>query len=421
MPFIPQLAVIACSITLNYKTRKHKSDNAEALAQAKQILSKVTDMVVITDSIGKIVLTNDSFKNLSGYSEKELLERNIASLITFSILPGSKDIRRGQIIAHGNTFIPVDISESRIYSKDSTMLGTAYVLRDIGTVSKINEEILKDDALTKSLSDMNEQFKELDKLKSNFLSNVSHELRTPLNLMISSLKLSAFKLNQSNGMVDPSLIYKHFDIMNQNCFRLTRIINNIIDITRIDAGALQLNLSNNNIVEIVEETVLSVASFIEKKGMTLIFDTDVEEKYIACDLDQIQRVLLNLISNAVKFNNNGREIFVSIKEASEIIKISVKDSGIGISPENQQLIFDRFIQVDKSLTRQHEGCGIGLAITKYLVELHKGTITLESELDRGSTFTITLPVYLVPNSIAKRVSPFATLNEKVNIEFSDVI
>ncbi|WP_242835319.1 PAS domain-containing sensor histidine kinase [Ruminiclostridium papyrosolvens] len=421
-PTLVHTAVIIYSIALNIIFAKQSLTMTSASISAKQIISKLPDMVIITDTKGKIVEVNDSLKELSGYCYSELLEKDICTLFSPKISSDKSSVKVSgyKILTKENHTIPVNMSISQIYSDDKTIIGTAYVLQDMSNVLSLAEKVAEEAAVTRVANQANDKLKELDKLKTDFLCNVSHELRTPLNLMVSSLKLSALKISQNHGVLDTVMMHKHFHIMNQNCFRLTRIINNIIDITKIDAGSLELNLSNNNIVDIVEETVLSVASHIKDKGITLIFDTDVEEKFLACDPDQIQRILLNLISNAVKFNNSGREIYVSIADATDNVKISVKDNGIGISLENQPLIFDRFIQVDKSLTRQHEGSGMGLTITKYLVELHKGTITLESEPNKGSTFTITLPVCLVPKSASKNVPTVLTLNEKVNIEFSDV-
>ncbi len=421
-PTLVHTAIIIYSIALNIIFAKQSLTLTSASISAKQIISKLSDMVIITDTKGKIVEVNDSLKELSGYSYSELLEKDICTLFSPKISSDKSSVKVSgyKILTKENHTIPVNISISQIYSDYKTIIGTTYVLQDMSNVLSLAEKVAEEAAVTKVANQTNDKLKELDKLKTDFLCNVSHELRTPLNLMVSSLKLSALKISQNHGVPDTVMMHKHFHIMNQNCFRLTRIINNIIDITKIDAGSLELNLSNNNIVDVVEETVLSVASHIKDKGITLIFDTDVEEKFLACDPDQIQRILLNLISNAVKFNSNGREIYVSITDSDDNVKISVKDNGIGISLENQPFIFDRFIQVDKSLTRQHEGSGMGLTITKYLVEMHKGTITLESEPNKGSTFTITLPAYLVPKSTSKNVPTVLTLNEKVNIEFSDV-
>lgn len=211
--------------------------------------------------------------------------------------------------------------------------------------------------------------------------------------------------------------------MNQNCYRLTKVINNIIDITKIDAGYFELNLLNHNIVNVVEEITLTTAAYTKTKGINFIFDTEVEELVLACDAERIQRVLLNLFSNSVKFTQTGGEVFVNMAIRDNFVQISVKDTGMGISKDKLQLIFERFIQVDRSLTRLQEGSGIGLSLVKSLVELHKGTISVESELNNGSTFIVSLPIYTLNEENVCRLSNFETLQntlEKIGIEFSDV-
>lgn len=149
-----------------------------------------------------------------------------------------------------------------------------------------------------------------------------------------------------------------------------------------------------NIVDLIENITLSVAQYIECQGMSLLFDTNVEEKTINCDADKLERIVLNLISNAVKFSKSGDSIFVNLMDTEEKVIISVKDTGIGIAEENQSLIFDRFVQVDKSFARNREGSGIGLSLVKSMVEMHNGTIEVKSQLNKGSEFIITLPAKL---------------------------
>jgi signal transduction histidine kinase len=149
----------------------------------------------------------------------------------------------------------------------------------------------------------------------------------------------------------------------------------------------------------------------------------VEEKIIACDLDAIERIMLNLISNALKFTEPGGKIFVNIFDKEDRIIISVKDTGIGICQEKQGIIFERFVQGDKTITRKQQGSGIGLSLVKSLVKLHKGDISLKSKLGEGSEFIIELPVTLVEGSDKeaklKRMS-YEDNIEKVQIEFSDI-
>ena len=142
-------------------------------------------------------------------------------------------------------------------------------------------------------------------------------------------------------------INKHINIMKQNCYRLLRLVNNLIDITKIDSGFIELNLQNKNIVEIIENITLSTVEYAESKSRTIIFDTDVEEKIIAFDPEQMERIILNLISNAVKFTKPNDKIEVKIYDGLDNIIISVEDTGIGIPKEKQEMIFERFRQVDR--------------------------------------------------------------------------
>jgi len=143
------------------------------------------------------------------------------------------------------------------------------------------------------------------KLQGEFLVNISHELKTPLNVIFSTAQL--FAMYCKHGTLDnkKDLIIKYIESIKKNSYRLSKLINNVVDLSKIDAGFFELNLSNNNIVEVVEEIVMSVTDFIDNKGLNIIFDTDIEEKNIACDPEKIERIVLNLISNAIKFSNEG--------------------------------------------------------------------------------------------------------------------
>jgi two-component system, chemotaxis family, CheB/CheR fusion protein len=262
----------------------------------------------------------------------------------------------------------------------------------------------------------------LDALKSDFFSNLSHELRTPLNVIMSTLQLLESQRKNSDTMAVTDKQVKHFNIMKQNCYRQLRLVNNMIDITKIDSGFFEFNQQNHNIVSVVENITLSVSDYVKNKGIDLIFDTDVEEKITACDLDSIERIILNLLSNSVKFTNEGGNINVNISDKGETIIISVKDSGIGIPMDKQDIIFDRFRQVDKSLTRNHEGSGIGLSLVKSLVEMHGGKISVQSEYGKGSEFIIEIPVRTVieEDVIIKGESLQQSNVEKIHIEFADI-
>jgi len=269
----------------------------------------------------------------------------------------------------------------------------------------------------------NELNKELQKLlisHEEFIANISHELKTPLNVIFSAIQL--FQMYCHNGSLDKrkKTIVKYLESMKLNSYRLSKLINNIVDSSKIQAGFFKLTLSNNNIVEVVEEIVMSVTNFTDIKGLQIIFDTDVEENIIACDPEMIQRIVLNLISNAIKFSETGDEIFVEVKDKTKFVEISVKDNGIGIEDKNLAMIFDRFKQVDKSLSRNVEGTGIGLSLVKSIVELHGGTIYAESEFGKGSKFTVILPSGKVLKENMLYNSKVRNGDENIQVELSDV-
>lgn len=216
--------------------------------------------------------------------------------------------------------------------------------------------------------------------------------------------------------------------MKQNSYRLLKLVNNIIDLTKLDSGFLLMNFDNHNIVEVVENITLSVANYTESKGISLIFDTNIEEKIISCDDDKIERIILNLLSNAIKYTKLGGTIEVNIKDMDSNVLISVKDTGCGIPHDKLSVIFERFRQVDEVLTRQAEGSGIGLSLVKALVEAHDGSIVAYSTIGTGSEFIISLPCKIISCTKIYH-KPFDTIDnedelkkkvERINIEFSDI-
>jgi PAS domain S-box-containing protein len=266
---------------------------------------------------------------------------------------------------------------------------------------------------------------EYDQLRTEFFANVSHDLRTPLNVMLSSLQMLNLMLKENSFIERKDKFVSYADIMTQNSKRMLKIINNIIDIARIDSGFMQLYMHNYNIVEVIEDITLMVVEYARNKGVTIQFDTEIEELMMACDKEKIERVMLNLLSNAVKYTNKGGKalVYISTNINGDKVYISVKDNGIGISKEKHDWIFQRFAQEDNSLTRMDEGSGIGLSIVKSLVEMHKGNVTLISQPGKGSEFIIELPVNLVDED-EEQISH--SIDDKINetrvdVEFSDVI
>jgi signal transduction histidine kinase len=297
-------------------------------------------------------------------------------------------------------------------------------IRDRKNIPVVSNDEIGD--LVNAFNNIQKLEAQYDEMKNEFFANISHELRTPLNIILSSIQLLLIEeKNHSENLAES--IGKVSEMVRQNSYRLLRLVNNLIDSNKISASFYDLHMKNHNIVNIVEEISLSVANYIKDNSIDFIFDTEVEERIIACDADMIERIMLNLLSNAVKFTEPGGHIFVKLHEEEDNVIISVKDTGIGMSEKEQRVIFERFKQVDKSLARKREGSGIGLWLVKLLVEMHQGSITVKSETHKGSEFIITLPIISLDEQETINYTDSQIYNEKVEnnfekvkIEFSDI-
>lgn len=234
--------------------------------------------------------------------------------------------------------------------------------------------------------------KEVDKTRIEFFANISHELRTPLNVILSSIQLLSMQM-KNDPVFENETFRKYFGMIKRNTLRLSRLISNLIDTTRIQSSFYELHASQCDIVRLVREISLSVEGYVRKKGITLNFFTDVQQKIIICDIDKVERILLNLLSNAIKFTDEGGRISVFLNDQGSMVQLTVEDTGIGIPQDKLDQIFARYQKVEKTRTKNYEGSGIGLSLVKSMVEIHGGTIRVISETGKGSKFVIGLPVY----------------------------
>lgn len=229
-----------------------------------------------------------------------------------------------------------------------------------------------------------------EKSKNRYFINLSHELRTPINVISATVQLIN-TLVKDGTYISKEKFTDYMKTITNNSKNLLKVVNDMIDTSKIEAGYYKINTSNNDIVYIVEETALNMSGYIEEEGLSLVIDPDIEEKVIACDPTEIERCIMNLLSNSTKFTPRGGKIGVFIKEVKGFVEITIEDNGIGIPKEYQEVIFDRFLQVDDGTLINESSSGIGLAIVKHIVELHGGYVRVESEVKKGSKFTIALP------------------------------
>ncbi|WP_261914109.1 sensor histidine kinase [Paraclostridium bifermentans] len=283
------------------------------------------------------------------------------------------------------------------------------------TVKKINYQ--------KELIIAKETAENMQKSQSNFISNISHELRTPVAVIMSANQILDINMKKVNNSYSESNLNKT-NIIKQNCNRLLRLTNNIIDIAKVDSGFMNLKLKNVDIIFLLESIVTSVIPYADCKNIDIIFDTNCEELTMSVDPDKIERIVLNLISNAIKFSKDNTNIYinVNIDEEQNVLEFSVKDTGIGMKSEDLERIFDRFTQVDDIMVRKNEGSGIGLSLVKIFTNMHKGDVIVNSKLGEGSEFIVILPIRFIETEKDDdfEINSYSSSNSKAAVEFSDI-
>ncbi|WP_394899614.1 sensor histidine kinase [Clostridium tertium] len=298
----------------------------------------------------------------------------------------------------------LEVNLVKIYDDKKILL-----FNDVTKLVKQRDEILK---LEKKINDEN--------IKDEFYSNISHELRTPINVIYSALQLNDMYLKNC----EVTKINRNNNIIRQNCLRLIRTINNFIDSNKLSEGFLEINKRVYNIVDIIENVGLSCNFYMNLRETKLTFDPEYEEIYFYCDKDYIERIMLNILSNSLKYGKFKGNIYVMLRiENKKNIIIEVINDAEAIPEDKRKVIFDKFTKVNTSLNRPSEGSGLGLFLTKGLVELHNGKITINAGIKYGNIFKITFPydnnikgeVVLLNNNVE-----INELQEKIDIEFSDI-
>jgi len=264
--------------------------------------------------------------------------------------------------------------------------------------SGLKHQVELDEALLK-------EREETDRMKSRFFANISHEFRTPLTLILGPIRKWHERAHEREEAAD-------LEMADRNARRLLRLINQLLDLSRLEAGGMKLRAAPGNIVPFVKGIAHSFSSSAGKRHIRLCVQSSSDEIELYFDRDKMEKILTNLLSNAFKFTSDGGAVNIGIRSPSSngrnLLDMVIADDGIGIARKELPLVFDRFYQVDASQTRAHEGSGIGLALTKELVELHGGTIVVRSEIGKGAEFTLTFPLgrdHLKPDEVVSSQEP----------------
>ena len=398
-----------------------KTDKCEAIDKLKisenrlkSVTENILDFIITIDTSGIITFANTSaieslgfeVEELVGHRYEEFLKRDDGDIFAINNIKNS-DIIKHKILCKNGKSVRVESVFKRI---NSEFKGYVVVSRSLEMKEELN-----------SLRVKYNEIKEYDRIRAEFFANLSHEVRTPINIIYSCLQL--LNNQKKNGYESLANYYiKYEKTISQNAFRLLRLVNNLIDISKLDTGAMQIKIKNIDIISLIENITLSTVPYVEEKNINIMFDTSIEELIVGCDPEKIERVMLNLISNSVKFTPTGGEIFVDIQVDETWVYVRVKDTGIGIPMHLKDVIFERFVQSNKSFSREREGSGIGLALVKDIISKHNGEVMLEDSSEIGSTF-----LFKIPNLVRDDVwhdddnrAAETAIQEKINIEFSDI-
>lgn len=378
----------------------------EELKKLSNAVEQTSDGVLITDTEGIIEYVNPAFEKTTGFRSKEVVGQ------TPRIFKSDKHNNSfyenlWDTISNGNTFHARIINKKKnneLYWSDQTITPmkdkdgniTSYVsvLRDITE----NVEKQKQELQLKISQEQNKKLEEIDHMKSHFFANISHEFRTPLTLILGPSENIITECPSENSV-------KQAGTIKRNANRLLLLIKQLLDLSKLEAGKLELKTSKGNIVSFIKGITMSFESIAERKDITLKVKAEKDEIELYFDKENILKIITNLLSNALKFTQQGGVITVSIAEIeNKFVKIKVRDTGLGLSKEDLLKIFDRFYQVDSSNTGDNKGTGIGLALTKELVELHHGAISVDSKPGEWTEFTVDLPLgnkHLKDDEIAK--------------------
>ncbi len=362
----------------------------DKLLKLDQAIQKSSEVIFLTDVNGIITYINNEFTNLYGYTTEEVVGKKTPRILKSGSNPPdvvktiwkmllNKERIHDQFVnkAKDGRLIDVEGSSEAILDEQGVIIGFLAIQRDVTERKKAEIELIQ--AKIKA--------EESDNLKTAFLQNISHEIRTPLNGIL------GFSALLQDENITRSEMNDFTNMIRKSGYRLLEIVNNVLDISKIETGQIQFVEKPVSLNSALCSLYSLFTPEAQEKQIELTYYLPSKYEYpIISDETRITQILSNLISNAIKFTHNGK-VEYGYKLIGKNLQFYVKDTGIGISKENYERIFDRFTQIDLKLTRGFEGAGLGLAICKGLVEKFGGKIWVESELDKGSTFYFTIPFH----------------------------
>lgn len=412
---VPALAVLASifyAVGMWISIERYKIMSLHSGMAAEQILEKVKDYIMLVDPQGHIIKVNQQVAGITGldvnkvegvtlediFQEKDIISREFSG-IGGGLNPGED--REMHLLSVEGQNVPVRVSCSPVWDTLGDVLGGVIICQDLRETRQLLEYIQEREEVEAVLRESYEKLKELDKLKTDFLSTVSHELRTPLTSVLGFAKIIKKRFSETiaprvrggDRKVDRAVrqMMENLDIVVAEGERLTGLINNVLDIARIEAGEVNWDQEPLSMDEVISRAFAATASLFEQKGLQARMEVEKGLPQVIGDRDRLVQVVINLLSNGVKFTDQGSITCRAWQEEDHLF-VSVIDTGIGIQEEYLEEVFNKFKQVGDIMTGKPQGTGLGLPICKEIVEHHGGSIKAESRPGEGSAFTFTLPL-----------------------------
>lgn len=395
------------------------TDLTERLAYEEQlkVLSSAVNnspaSVVITDPVGTIQYVNPKFTEVTGYTAEEAIGQN-PRILKSGNLPDSFYKEMWETITQGKEWrgeFENKKKNGEIYWELASITGIKNEKGEIAYYVAIKEDITDRKKTELELIMAKEKAEESDRLKTAFLANMSHEIRTPLNAIIGFTEML-----RADGL-DPEQKREYFDIINQSSQALLKLIDDIIDVAKIEAGHVRIVPHPTDITSFMKDLYAVVDRDVQLSGkeIEVVLDLPWEEEFtVNIDSFRLKQMMMNLLNNAVKFTERGKVEFGYRVKEEKVIEFFVKDTGIGIPEDQQEVVFDRFRQADGSSTRKYGGTGLGLWITRNLAELMGGAVHLRSEPGRGSAFFLEIPLdneVKIPEHAEKKEQPASPVKD----------
>lgn len=411
-----QLAILIENKILTNSIKIRLNKNKEVTNELEYFINTAVDLTAIIDKEGNIKKVNERWEEQLGWKTAEVLGNVMLEFIHPDELEDIYEYIHEAIRYKNEKKVVVARLKEKSGKYKWYEVQVQYVdemEQLICTAVDITEKKQKE---TKWYVDR--ELETIEDIQNKFFSNISHEFRTPINVILTSAQLLSM-IQEKDGYIDQQKLKSYLKKIKLNSYRLLRLSNNLVDLTKLKSNCVKLKTMNVEIVEAIRSIVETAKDYVAGKGIDIELTTTVKGLNMNCDIDKIERIVLNLLSNAIKYNKNNNKITVTLYIQQQKFCISVKDHGIGIPEEKMKMIFGNFIQVNPLFSRPSEGGGMGLPITKAFAELHGGKIEVESKEGEGSTFTVILPICLVDDEEVI-YQPYKTTLETCKTELSDI-